>query len=262
MIVDGGRAAAVRQEARGEGHGARLRRWQESTDRLLLLAAALFLVVYALPILRPDLPRTASRWCSVAGIALWAVFAVDVAVRLYLCDDRRRYLLANWLDVLAVALPFLRPLRVLRAVVALSVLTRRGQVFARGRLVAGVGTAVVGACVVASLAVLDAERGRPGATITGFGDALWWSAATVTTVGYGDLYPTTFAGRLVALALMVTGIALLGVVTAALASWFVERIEQVREAEAETGATVDQLMAEVRQLRREVRELSGGPDLT
>ncbi len=71
---------------------------------------------------------------------------------------------------------------------------------------------------VASLAVLEAERPNPQANITTFGDALWWAVTTVTTGGYGDHYPITTTGRLVAVGLMLAGITLLGILTASLAS--------------------------------------------
>ena len=69
--------------------------------------------------------------------------------------------------------------------------------------------------------MLDAERSAPDASITTFGEAVWWTITTISTVGYGDRYPVTVEGRLVAATLMVAGIALLGVVTASIAagSW-------------------------------------------
>jgi voltage-gated potassium channel len=76
----------------------------------------------------------------------------------------------------------------------------------------------------AALAVLDVERSSSDANITDFGDAMWWAVTTMTTIGYGDRYPVTGVGRLVAFALMVGGIALLGTVTATLASWLVETV--------------------------------------
>lgn len=132
------------------------------------------------------------------------------------------------MDVATLAVPMLRPLRALRVVVALNVLGRRGRTFARGWVVVYVAMAVAIVGFVASLAVLDAEGASPEANIRTFGDALWWAATTVTTVGNGDRFPTTTEGRIVAVGLMVTGIALVGVVTATLASWFVEKVAEFR----------------------------------
>lgn len=75
---------------------------------------------------------------------------------------------------------------------------------------------------------------------------------TITTVGYGDRFPVTGSGRLVAAGLMVAGIALLGVVTASVAAWFVERVTQVQRSEAATRAEVEALADEIRALRAEL----------
>jgi pimeloyl-ACP methyl ester carboxylesterase len=89
--------------------------------------------------------------------------------------------------------------------------------------VAGATTLVL---FVSSLAVLDAERDAERASIVTFPDALWWAMTTVTTVGYGDFFPVTRRGRMVAGGLMLAGIALLGVVTASLASWLIDKLAQ------------------------------------
>ncbi|MBC7442223.1 MAG: hypothetical protein H7311_06845 [Ramlibacter sp.] len=75
-----------------------------------------------------------------------------------------------------------------------------------------------------SLAVLDAERPAPGANITTIGDSVWWAFVTVSTVGYGDYFPVTGPGWLVAVGLMLGGVTLVGVITATLASWIIDRI--------------------------------------
>lgn len=101
--------------------------------------------------------------------------------------------------------------------------------------------------------MLDAERGTPGASIDSYGEALWWSAVTVTTVGYGDYSPVTAVGRAIAVGLMVAGIALLGVITATLASWIVERVGEQDDAnQAATRAQVAELSRELAALRREL----------
>ena len=66
------------------------------------------------------------------------------------------------------------------------------------------------------------ERAVEGSNIRNFGDGLWWAVTTVTTVGYGDRYPTTTQGRFLAAATMIMGISLMGVITASVAAWFIK----------------------------------------
>jgi voltage-gated potassium channel len=220
--------------------------WERATNWLLTAAAAVFLGVYAAPIIWPTLPQAVLSACSVAAWVTWTLFAVDLLVRVVLAPDRLRYLLRHWLDVIVVALPLLRPLRLLRLVLLLRVLNRQATTGLRGRLavyVAG-GAALLAFC--GALTVLDAERANSEANITSFGDAIWWAATTMTTVGYGDRYPTTGVGRLAAVALMVAGIAVLGVVTATLASWLVEQVKTSEQEQTE------ELRAEIADLRAQL----------
>jgi voltage-gated potassium channel len=233
----------------------RLRRWQDETDEWLLVAAAIFLVAYAIPIVHPSLPAWLDHSCQVIIYAVWATFVVDLVVRVCLAERRGRYLLSNWFDLLIIALPLLRPLRAVRALLLISVLTRRGQPFVRGKVVQAVAVSGLGLCGIAALAVLDAERNAPGANIVTVGDAAWWTATTVTTVGYGDKYPTTVEGRFIAVSLMVLGLALLGVITAAIASWFVERISEVKASEDQTQVMLAEVRAGLVELRQALAAL-------
>ena len=219
-----------------------------------MLAALAFLAAYAWPILRPDLPQPVHAACNSVTWLAWGAFAVDYVARVVLSDDRRRYVTRHLLDLAVIALPLLRPLRLLRLVTVIGALNRRAGASLRGQvaLYAFGGAALLS--VFAALAMLDAERHAPDANITTVGDALWWSITTITTVGYGDRYPTTAEGRFIAVGLMVAGIALLGIVTATLASWLLDRVRDENAAEqAATVAHVEALMAEVRALRREQR---------
>jgi voltage-gated potassium channel len=98
---------------------------------------------------------------------------------------------------------------------AKDVLTHRGLHF----VLLAVGL-IVFAC--AGL-ILSFEADAPGSNIHSFGDAIWWAIVTVTTVGYGDRFPVTAGGRGVAVVLMLVGIGLIGVLTATVASYFVEQ---------------------------------------
>ena len=83
-----------------------------------------------------------------------------------------------------------------------------------------------------ALATLQAERGAPGANIDTFGDAIWWAIVTIATVGYGDLYPVTPAGRFYAVLLMAGGIAIVGTASATIISYLNERVAGLRHQRA------------------------------
>jgi voltage-gated potassium channel len=200
-----------------------------------------FLAAYALPVLDPDLPTWLLDLCRWLSWITWGIFVVDLVVRLALADERLRYLVRHWYDLLVIVLPLLRPLRLLRLIPLLSVLNRRAQIRLRGRVgiyIAG-GASLLAFC--AALAVLDAERSSPNANIRDFGDAIWWAVTTMTTVGSGDHYTVTAAGRLVAFGLMIGGIALLGTVTATVASWLVEAVAAEKEQAEDLQITVRRL---------------------
>ena len=153
------------------------------------------------------------------------------------------------MDLAIVALPILRPLRLIRLLTLLAIFQRVAGRTLRGRVVVYTVVSTFLLVFVGALAMLDAERHYPDASITTFGDALWWSCTTITTVGYGDLYPVSLTGRCVAVALMVGGIALLGTITATIASWLVEKVS--KREEASQAATRQQ----VQELSRQLQEM-------
>ncbi|WP_020135380.1 potassium channel family protein [Streptomyces sp. 351MFTsu5.1] len=90
--------------------------------------------------------------------------------------------------------------------------------------------------LLGSWAVVAAEDGARGANLTSYPKALWWSVETATTVGYGDFFPVTWWGRVVGTVVMVVGITTYGMVTAALATWFVAREQKRRHGPHQLGA--------------------------
>jgi len=219
----------------------------------LIVLAVVFLGAYAWPVLDPDLSADAQRACDAVVFLVWVVFLVDYVVRLVLAEHRSTFVRRHLLDLASVGLPLLRPLQLLRLVRALTILERKLGESLQSRIAIYVGAVVTLILTISSLAVLDAERDANGATITTIGDAVWWSFTTITTVGYGDQYPVTTTGRAIAVALMISGIALLGVITAALASALINRFGEIDEASQQaTRRDVQALAEEVRRLRTEV----------
>lgn len=201
----------------------RVERWERRSEIPLVLLALAFLVAYAWPVLDPRLDADTVTVLTFVSWTVWGAFAIDFAIRIGLADTRGSYVLHHWYDVALIALPMLRPLRLLRLLALARVLDRSvAGSLAGTAVVYAAGTAAM-AVGLSSLAVLDAERTAPKANITNFADALWWAASTVTTAGAGEFYPVTLTGRLVGFVLMLVGIGLVGVVIAAVAAWLVGR---------------------------------------
>jgi voltage-gated potassium channel len=217
-----------------------LQRWERYAEWPLAAAALLFLGLFSVQVLaRPHGCEACVLW--VISWIVWGLFIVDYVVRLYLASNRWHWFVRHLLDFGIVALPLVRPQRAI------------GNAF-RGRIVVYTVSGVLLLIYTSSLAVFDKERFLPGATINSFGKALWWSITTVTTVGYGDVYPVTNTGRIIAVLLMIGGISLVGVVTAALASWIIERVsEEETVIQTATAAHIEELRGEIRELSEELR---------
>jgi voltage-gated potassium channel len=234
-------------------------RWEQLTQRPLLALAVAFAVAYAVPIVDTTAGHSLTEVCTAVEWVVWATFAVDYLMRLAMSRDRRRFVRTHWMDLCAVVLPILQPLRLLRMVSTLILVGRRARMASQIQLTTYVAGAVIGLLMFGSLAVLSVERDSPHGNIRTLGDAVWWSFTTMTTVGYGDHAPTTGLGRMIAVGLMLSGIALLGVVTANIATWFIARFEKDDVEERRQTEAIEALTAEVRALRAEVAALSGAP---
>jgi len=160
-----------------------------------------------------------------ANWAIYGIFALDLLVRALLAGSElatvaglMAFVRAHWLSILAVVVPAFRSLRLLRVLIVLRAMepylnTRSHKL----GLVTGVTVPLL--LFSSAVAVLEAEQNAEGSNITSFADAIWWALASVTTVGYGDRYPVTDDGRVIATFLLVVGIGLFGALTAVLAAW-------------------------------------------
>lgn len=241
----GGRIAAVDDERRGDrapalglGHPSRMTqaRWNRLTEWPLVVLAVVFLLAYGWEVIL-NLSDAEAQVPDAILTVVWVAFLLDYMVNLALAQPRREWFVRHLWELAIVALPVLRPLRLLRLLSIVAMLHRTSMTAFRGRVAMYVVATTALLVLVAGVAVLDAEQNVAAANIKNIGDAWWWAFATITTVGYGDFFPVTLAGRLVAVVLMGCGIALLGSVTALLASWLVEQVNTAKQTkQVETSA--------------------------
>lgn len=205
-------------------------RFCTATDLPLTVLALLWLPVLVIPF-AVHLNGVAADSLRAIDYLVWALFAVEYLAKFYLVPSRRSFVTHHLIDLAVIVLPIVRPIRALRLIRLLQ-LTRVAAVLAtalhraKGILTHGglhfVLLTVLGFVFVCSGLELAFEQSVRDARIHTFGDALWWAVVTVTTVGYGDKYPVSAAGRGVAVVLMLVGIGLIGVLTATVASYLVE----------------------------------------
>jgi voltage-gated potassium channel len=198
-------------------------RWEQHTEIPLFTASLAFMAAYATRILAVHLASGWRQLCWLVMLGLWALFVVDYVVRWRLSGQRfLRFVTAHLLHTVVVVLPLLRPLRI---VPLYDVIQRRQgaprlSLHARVIAYASLSTLLLG--FAGALAVYQQERGAPGATMRTFGDAVWWAASTLSTVGYGDITPVTYTGRVIATGMMACGLGLLGAVTGSFSSWLMQ----------------------------------------
>ena len=217
-----------------------------------------------IPVLIIQADATSEGWKTFAQVAnwvIWAVFAVELAFILIVAPRKRAALRAHWLDaaVVVVTIPaygrllsslrlvrLARLLRLLRAAVIVSRALQAERRLTSASVFRFVGLATIFLTVIAGAVQATVDTGD----FKTFWDGVWWAVVTVTTVGYGDVYPTTVTGRVVAIALMLVGIGFLAVLTATIASRFVkeERSEEttaINEALARIEADIAHLKAQL-----------------
>jgi len=191
-------------------------------DELLTFLAVIYLLAFSYPAFVDQVPSNAQFTIDSIQWFVLGMFAIDVTVGLIRSTDRKKYLKTHPLEILSVALPFLRPLRLLRLITIGSLIIQRVAVGRQFAITLKVFLFSILIAYIAAVQITIIERPVEGSNIKNFGDGLWWALTTVTTVGYGDKFPTSTEGRMIAFALMIVGISLVGVITASVAAWFVK----------------------------------------
>ena len=191
-------------------------------NEILTFLALAFLVAFSYPAFVNSVPSSIQTLLNIVQWVSWIAFAVDLIYGLSHSKNKKKYLKKHPLEVAAVLLPFLRPLRLMRVISFGGLAIQKVAIGRQFAITIKVFLASLFVAYISAVQITITERAVEGSNIKNFGDGLWWAITTVTTVGYGDRYPTTTEGRLLAVALMIMGISLMGVVTASVAAWFVK----------------------------------------
>jgi voltage-gated potassium channel len=171
-------------------------------------------------------------WIHVVDYVVAGLFMADFIAGLVVAKSRKRYLKENWLGLiasipitgdLARSFRLLRLIRVFRVFARIQQLAKLSELFIEGgSKYVYVSSVVTTVLLTASVAFFSFEYGV-NANIQNFYDAVWLTMSTVTTVGYGDVYPVTFAGRITGMILMVIGVGVMGSVFGLVGGFFIEK---------------------------------------
>jgi len=212
------------------------------------------------------LPEQVAMALNYIDFAICILFIADFLMQLFRAENKLHYFFTwGWIDLIS-SIPnidilrwgrlarIFRIMRLLRAVRSTRLIF---QVMFTNRTHGTFASAALTCFILiifATISILYAEN-DPKSNIKTAGDALWWAFTTLTTVGYGDYFPVTFEGRIIAAVLMTAGIALFGTFTAYVASWFFKATGEAEEKmEIEILKEINEVRSKVDSIERRLNE--------
>ena len=220
--------------------------WEERSSRPMFVASVLYLLAFAAPIMSTRIQEPYDGYLNILQLILWGLFAADYCIRLYLAPRRLYFITHNLMNLAIVLLPAWRIVSFL----AMIYMTANRQYKRLSELAVKLFGYTAIFIIMFALAIYSVESSEPGAMIRDLPTAYWWTFTTLATVGYGDVYPVTGIGRVIAVVVMLYGVGMVAVATGALASWIIEKIGGREEQEyPATKADVDDLRQEISELR-------------
>ena len=220
--------------------------WEERSSTPMFVASVLYLLAFAAPIMSTRIQEPYDAYLNIIQMILWGLFAADYCIRLYLAPRRLYFITHNLMNLAIVLLPAWRIVSFLSMIY----MTANRQYKRLSELAVKLFGYTAIFIIMFALSIYSVESSEPGAMIRDLPTAYWWMFTTLTTVGYGDVYPVTGIGRVIAVIVMLYGGGLVAVATGALASWIIEKFGGREEQEyPATKADVDDLRQEISELR-------------
>ena len=231
--------------------------------QIFMLILSLHVVVSSLIQLIYPLSSNVSEILTSVDNIICLFFFTDFVIRFYQAENKLQFMKWGWIDLLSSIpmveqLQFIRIIRIARILRAIQHIRSSKLVLkmifehrfkATFSLVSAISFVLV---TFGAVSILLLEQAQIGSNINNGVDALWWSFVTITTVGYGDYYPVTTGGRIIAALLMTAGVGLFGTFTGFISSWFVDG---GKESKIEQTSNVESLHTEVMALKQDIAEL-------
>ncbi len=230
-----------------------------STRQIAVLVLSLYMLGTVLVETFLDLPPATDKLLHWIDFPVCLFFLYDFSVRFYQAPSKWKFMKWGWIDLLS-SIPLLTVfhlgrvvrvleiIRILRGFRSSRILVRYLFKNPRKSTITTIALASMILVIFSSIAVLSLEN-HPNSNIKTPSDAIWWSFVTMSTVGYGDHYPITTAGRMLAVILVVAGVALFGTFTGLVSSFLLEAGQKKEEKE------LSELIREIRALREKVESL-------
>lgn len=226
--------------------------------QFFILVLSLYVLLELSVVATISLPDGVRQLLHLSDDFICVFFFIDFCIRFSRAKDKKKFMRWGWIDLLS-CIPLnnyllygrlVRVVQVLRALKSTRIIMYylfRSRVKGTFSLVSSMSIILI---VFGAIAILQFEKGVPGSNIDTPIDALWWAFVTITTVGYGDYYPVTIEGRIVAVVLITAGVGLFGTFSGFIASWFLkdDKHKQLRYMMMDLSQQIIELKTEVHEL--------------
>jgi voltage-gated potassium channel len=204
---------------------------------ILIMVLSVYVIIALLINTFAHLPPETSKLLRDIDHAICFFFLIDFIVRFTSAKNKLEYMKWGWIDLISsipvfdvfVAARLFRVVQLLRVLRAFRSMRMVLKYYFSNKVkgaFTSIGIIAILMVIFSAIGILNVERDAPHSNIKTAEDALWWAYVTITTVGYGDKFPVTTEGRIIAVALITVGMGLFGTFTAYVASWFVEKREE------------------------------------
>ena len=227
--------------------------WETHLEKPTIAIVFLFLVSLLTPRAYPFSSETKATF-KILEFIFWGLFSLEYLIRVYLAKDRLRFIKRHPIDLIIILVPPIRLFHVITTISITAYFLRKARNLFLQKNAWFLLTMAPLMLTVSSVLMYEVESKAKGSTIKSFGDSLWWAITTMSTVGYGDKYPVTNLGKIIATLTIIVGVSLIGMLTAEIAVIFIGTRE---EEETSDKANFTMVMNKLESMEKDIKDLKG-----